>query len=109
MLNAFDKQFCEFTNTKENSVSFGDWFNLLEVVFNIWGQTADTAKDSYIARKLNIKDTRAIPAKDAAHCIMVWAALYADDLQDLEYSMKYVRPTVEFFNSLENTTFYFSF
>ena len=58
---------------------------------------------------MNIKYSRAIPAKDAAHCLMVWATLMSTDMEDSISTLNFVKPVVDFFNSLENTTFYFSF
>lgn len=110
-LNSFDEQYCTFTGEELRSDIYGRWFNLLESVFNTWGDVADYTdkKYSYLRKRMNIKDSRAIPVKDAAHCLMVWATLYSTDIEDSINTLKFVKPVVDFFNSLEDTTFYFSF
>ena len=110
-LNSFDEQYCTFTGEELRSDIYGRWFNLLESVFNTWGDIADYTdeKYSYLRKRMNIKDSRAIPAKDAAHCLMVWATLYSTDMEDAMSTLNFVKSVVDFFNSLEDTTFYFSF
>ena len=110
-LNSFDEQYCAFTGEELRSDIYGRWFILLESVFNTWGDIADYTdeKYSYLRKRMNIKDSRAIPAKDAAHCLMVWATLYSTDMEDAMSTLNFVKSVVDFFNSLEDTTFYFSF
>lgn len=110
-LNSFDEQYCAFTGKELRSDIYGRWFHLLESVFNTWGDIADYTdkKYSYLRKQMNIKDSRAIPAKDAAHCLMVWATLFSSDMDDSISTLNFVKPVVNFFNSLEDTTFYFSF
>ena len=110
-LNSFDEQYCTFTGEELRSDIYGRWFNLLESVFNTWGDIADYTdeKYSYLRKRMNIKDSRAIPAKDAAHCLMVWATLCSTDMEDAMSTLNFVKSVVDFFNSLEDTTFYFSF
>ena len=110
-LNSFDEQYCAFTGKELRSDIYGRWFPLLESVFNTWGDIADYTdkKYSYLRKQMNIKDSRAIPAKDAAHCLMVWATLSSSDMDDALSTLNFVKPVVDFFNSLEDTTFYFSF
>lgn len=110
-LNSFDEQYCTFTGEELRSDIYGRWFSLLECVFNTWGDIADYTdeKYSYLRERMNIKDSRAIPAKDAAHCLMVWATLSSADMEDAMSTLNFVKPVVDFFNSLEDTTFYFSF
>lgn len=110
-LNSFDEQYCTFTGEELRSDIYGRWFSLLESVFNTWGDIADYTdkKYSYFRKNMNIKDSRAIPAKDAAHCLMVWATLNSIDIEDAISTLNFVKSVVDFFNSLENTTFYFSF
>ena len=110
-LNSFDEQYCAFTGEELRSDIYGRWFPLLESVFNTWGDIADYTdkKYSYLRKQMNIKDSRAIPAKDAAHCLMVWATLFSSDMDDSISTLNFVKPVVNFFNSLEDTTFYFSF
>ena len=111
VLNSFDEQYCAFTGEELRSDIYGRWFPLLESVFNTWGDIADYTdkKYSYLRKQMNIKDSRAIPAKDAAHCLMVWATLFSSDMDDSISALNFVKPVVNFFNSLEDTTFYFSF
>ena len=111
VLNSFDEQYCAFTGEELRSDIYGRWFTLLESVFNTWGDIADYTdkKYSYLRKQMNIKDSRAIPAKDAAHCLMVWATLFSSDMDDSISTLNFVKPVVNFFNSLEDTTFYFSF
>ena len=111
VLNSFDEQYCAFTGEELRSDIYGRWFPLLESVFNTWGDIADYTdkKYSYLRKQMNIKDSRAIPAKDAAHCLMVWATLFSSDMDDSISTLNFVKPVVNFFNSLEDTTFYFSF
>ena len=111
-LNSFDEQYCAFTSTELRSDIYGMWFPQLETVFNTWGDIADYTdkKYSYLRERMNIQeDTRAIPAKDAAHCLMVWATLSSFDIEDALSTLNFVKPVVDFFNSLEDTTFYFRF
>lgn len=110
-LNSFDEQYCTFTGEELRSDIYGRWFNLLESVFSTWSYIADYTdeKYSYLRKRMNIKDSRAIPAKDAAHCLMVWATLYSTDMEDAMSTLNFVKSVVDFFNSLEDTTFYFSF
>ena len=110
-LNSFDEQYCTFTDEELRSDIYGRWFSLLESVFNTWGDIADYTdkKYSYLRKRMNIKDSRAIPAKDAAHCLMVWATLNSTDMEDAMSTLNFVKPVVDFFDSLEDTTFYFSF
>ena len=111
-LNSFDEQFCAFTGAELRSDEYGCWFIMLDRIFNTWGDIADNTdkKYSYLRKKMNIKDSRAIPANDAAHCLMLWATLSSSsDMDDALSRLKYVKPFVDFCNSLENTTFYFSF
>ena len=110
-LNSFDEQYCAFTGEELRSDIYGLWFPLLESVFNTWGDIADYTdkKYSYLREMMNIKDSRAIPAKDAAHCLMVWTALCSSDIDGSLRRLNSVKPVVDFFNSLEDTTFYFSF
>ena len=110
-LNSFDEQYCAFTGEELRSDIYGRWFTLLESVFNTWGDIADYTdeKYSYLRKRMNIKNSRAIPAKDAAHCLMVWATLYSTDMEDAMSTLNFVKSVVDFFNSLEDTTFYFSF
>ena len=110
-LNSFDEQYCTFTGEELRSDIYGRWFNLLESVFNTWGDIADHTdeKYSYLRKRMNIKDSRAIPAKDAAHCLMVWATLCSTDMEDAMSTLNFVKSVVDFFNSLEDTTFHFSF
>ena len=110
-LNSFDEQYCFFTSEELSSDIYGRWFSLLESVFNTWGDIADYTdkKYSHLRKMMNIKDSRAIPAKDAAHCLMVWATLMSTDMEDSISTLNFVKPVVDFFNSLENTTLYFSF
>ena len=84
VLNSFDEQYCAFTGEELRSDIYGRWFPLLESVFNTWGDIADYTdkKYSYLRKRMNIKDSRAIPAKDAAHCLMVWATLNSTDMED---------------------------
>ena len=109
--NSFDKQYCTFTGEELRSDIYGRWFNLLESVFNTWGDIADYTdeKYSYLRKRMNIKDSRSIPAKDAAHCLMVWATLNSTDMEDAMSTLNFVKPVVDFFDSLDNTTFYFHF
>lgn len=111
VLNFFDEQYCAFTGEELRSDIYGRWFPLLESVFNTWGDIADCTdkKYSYLRKQMNIKDSRAIPAKDAAHCLMVWATLSSTDMEDAMSTLNFVKPVVDFFNSLDNTKFYFSF
>ena len=111
VLNSFDEQYCAFTGEELRSDIYGRWFHLLESVFNTWGDIADYTdkKYSYLRKQMNIKDSRAIPAKDAAHCLMVWATLFSSDMDDSISTLNFVKPVVDFFNSLDNTKFYFSF
>ena len=111
VLNSFDEQYCAFTGEELRSDIYGRWFPLLESVFNTWGDIADYTdnKYSYLRKRMNIKDSRAIPAKDAAHCLMVWATLSSSDMDDSLSTLNFVKPVVDFFNSLDNTKFYFSF
>ena len=110
-LSSFDEQYCSFTGEELRSDIYGRWFSLLESVFNTWGDMADYTdkKYSYLRKRMNIKDSRAIPAKDAAHCLMVWATLMSTDMEDAMNTLNFVKSVVDFFNSLEDTTFYFSF
>lgn len=110
-LNSFDEQYCAFTGEELRSDIYGRWFSLLECVFNTWGDVADHTdeKYSYLRKRMNIKDSRAIPAKDAAHCLMVWATLSSTDMEEAMSTLNFVKLVVNFFNSLEDTTFYFSF
>lgn len=110
-LNSFDEQYCAFAGEELRSDIYGRWFNLLESVFNTWGDMADYTdeKYSYLRKRMNIKDSRAIPANDAAHCLMVWATLWSTDMEDAMNTLNFVKSVVDFFNSLEDTTFYFSF
>lgn len=110
-LNSFDEQYCVFTGTECRDDQFALWFPCLESVFNLWGDVADNSNQKYsrIYKKLNIKDSRSIPAKDAAHCLMVWATLNSKDTNDSFSTLNFVKPVVDFFNSLSNTKFYFSF
>ena len=110
-LNSFDEQYCTFTGEELRSDIYGRWFTLLESVFNTWGDIADYTdeKYSYLRKRMNIKDSRAIPTKDAAHCLMVWATLCSTDMEDAMSTLNFVKSVVDFFNSLEDTTFYFSF
>ena len=110
-LNSFDEQYCTFTGEELRSDIYGRWFNLLDSVFSTWSYIADYTdeKYSYLRKRMNIKDSRAIPAKDAAHCLMVWATLYSTDMEDAMSTLNFVKSVVDFFNSLEDTTFYFSF
>lgn len=111
VLNSFDEQYCAFTGEELRSDIYGRWFPLLESVFNTWGDIADNTNEkySYLRKRMNIKDSRAIPAKDAAHCLMVWATLSSSDMDDSLSTLNFVKPVVDFFNSLDNTKFYFSF
>lgn len=111
VLNSFDEQYCAFTGEELRSDIYGRWFPLLESVFNTWGDIADYTNEKYshLRERMNIKDSRAIPAKDAAHCLMVWATLFSSDMDDALRTLNFVKPVVDFFNSLEDTTFYFSF
>lgn len=110
-LNSFDEQYCTFTGEELRSDIYGRWFHLLESVFNTWGDIADYTDKKYscLRKDMNIKDSRAIPAKDAAHCLMVWATLNSTDMEDAMSTLNFVKSVVDFFNSLEDTTFYFSF
>lgn len=110
-LNSFDEQYCYFTGEELRSDIYGRWFSLLESVFNILGDIADYTdkKYSYLRKRMNIKDSRAIPAKDAAHCLMVWATLMSTDTEDAMSTFNFIKSVVDFFNSLDNTTFYFTF
>ena len=110
-LSSFDEQYCTFTGEELRSDIYGRWFTLLESVFNTWGDIADYTdkKYSYFRKRMNIKDSRAIPAKDAAHCLMVWATLNSTDMEDAISTLNFVKSVVDFFDSLEDTTFYFSF
>lgn len=110
-LNSFDEQYCSFTSEELRSDIYRRWFSVLESVFNTWGDIADYTdeKYSYLRKRMNIKDSRAIPTKDAAHCLMVWATLSSSDMDDALYTLNFVKPVVDFFNSLENTTLYFCF
>ena len=110
-LSSFDEQYCSFTGEELRSDIYGRWFPLLESVFNTWGDMADYTdkKYSYLRKRMNIKDSRAIPAKAAAHCLMVWATLSSTDMEDAMNTLSFVKSVVDFFNSLEDTTFYFSF
>ena len=110
-LNSFDEQYCTFTGEELRSDIYGRWFTLLESVFNTWGDIADYTdeKYSYLRKRMNIKDSRAIPAKDAAHCLMVWATLRSTNMEDAMSTLNFVKSVVDFFNSLEDVTFYFSF
>lgn len=110
-LSSFDEQYCTFTGEELRSDIYGRWFTLLESVFNTWGDMADYTdkKYSYFRKRMNIKDSRAIPAKDAAHCLMVWATLNSTDMEDAMSTLNFVKSVVDFFDSLEDTTFYFSF
>ena len=110
-LNSFDEQYCTFTGEELRSDIYGRWFTLLESVFNTWGDIADYTdeKYSYLRKRMNIKDSRAIPAKDAAHCLMVWATLCSTDMEDAMSTLNFVKSVVDFFNSLEDTTFHFNF
>ena len=110
-LSLFDEQYCTFTGEELRSDIYGLWFSLLESVFNTWGDMADYTdkKYSHLRKMMNIKDSRAIPAKNAAHCLMVWATLMSTDTEDAMRTLNFVKPVVDFFDSLEDTTFYFSF
>ena len=110
-LSLFDEQYCTFTGEELRSDIYGLWFSLLERVFNTWGDMADYTdkKYSHLRKMMNIKDSRAIPAKNAAHCLMVWATLMSTDTEDAMRTLNFVKPVVDFFDSLEDTTFYFSF
>ena len=110
-LSSFDEQYCSFTGEELRSDIYGRWFSLLESVFNTWGDIADYTdkKYSYLRKRMNIKESRAIPAKDAAHCLMVWATLSSTDMEDAMSTLNFVKSVVDFFNSLDNTTFYFAF
>lgn len=110
-LNSFDNQYFAFIGEEPHSDIYGRWFNLLECVFNTWGDMADYTdkKYSYLRKRMNIKDSRAIPAKDAAHCLMVWATLNSTDMEDAMSTLNFVKSVVAFFDSLEDVTFYFSF
>ena len=110
-LSSFDEKYCSFTGEELHHDIYGRWFSLLESVFNTWGDIADYTdkKYSYLRKRMNIKDSRAIPAKDAAHCLMVWATLNSTDMEDAMSTLNFVKSVVDFFNSLEDTTFYFSF
>lgn len=110
-LSSFDEQYCTFTGEELRSDIYGLWFSLLESVFNTWGDMSDYTdkKYSHLRKMMNIKDSRAIPAKDAAHCLMVWATLMSTDTEDAMRTLNFVKPVVDFFDSLEDTTFYFSF
>ena len=111
VLNSFDEQYCAFTGEELRSDIYGRWFPLLESVFNTWGDIADYTdnKYSYLRKRMNIKDSRAIPAKYAAHCLMVWATLSSFYMDDSLSTLNCVKPFFYFFNSLDNTKFYFSF
>ena len=110
-LNSFDEQYCTFTGEELRSDIYGCWFSLLESVFNTWGDIADYTdkKYSYFRKRMNIKDPRSIPAKDAAHCLMVWATLNSTDMEDAMSTLNFVKPVVDFCDSLEDTTFCFHF
>lgn len=110
-LNSFDNQYFAFIGEEPRSDIYGRWFKLLESVFNTWGDISDYTdkKYSYLRKRMNIKDSRAIPAKDAAHCLIVWATLYSTDMEDAMNTLNFIKSVVDFFNSLEDTTFYFSF
>ena len=110
-LNSFDDQYCTITGDELRSDIYGRWFTLLESVFNTWGDIADYTdeKYSYLRKRMNIKDSRAIPAKDAAHCLMVWATLCSTDMEDAMSTLNFVKSVVDFFKAGEETTFYFSF
>lgn len=109
-LNSFDEQFCAFTKRKVDTSFFGQWFSLLEAIFNTWGGIVDySSSDNYVVRKLKMDTSREISAKKAAHCAMLWATLNNSEADEIVNTLKWMQPTVDFFNSLEDTTFYFSF
>lgn len=110
-LNSLEEQYCAFIGEERSSLDCARWIILLDRMLTTWSDIADNTDKKYsrLRKKMNIKDSHVIPANDAAHCLMLWATLSSSDMDGALSRLEYVKPFVNFFNSLENTTFYFSF
>lgn len=111
-LNSFDEQYCAFTGKELRSNFYGEWFSKLEDAFYLW----DSAYDSYkkgctcLYDRLDIDEPFTITAKSVARCLIMLVGLNCcGDIEFTINKLKDIEPIVKFFDSLEDTTFYFSF
>ena len=110
-IDLFDKQYRSFTGERLSSEQYERWIDILDLIFLAWGDLANYSNKEYsfLLKRMNIQNSRVIPAKGAARCLMVWASLTSSDMDDMLSTLKFAKPVVDFFNSLDNTTFYFTF
>ena len=110
-IDSFDNQYRSFTGERLSSEPYDRWIDILDLTFLAWGDLANYSNKEYsfLLKRMNIQNSRVIPAKGAARCLVVWAALASSDMDDMLSTLNFVKPVVDFFNSLDNTTFYFSF
>ena len=110
-LDSFDEQYRSFTGERLSSEPYGRWLNILNLIFLTWGDLANYSNKEYsfLIKRMNIQNHCVVPAKGAARCLMVWPAFMSSDMDDMISTLNYVKPVVDFFNSLDNTTFCFCF
>lgn len=104
-LDSFDKQYHLFNRERLNLEATGRLFDVLDFILLEY----DSNKEfSFLIKRMIVQNHRAIPAKDISRCLIAWAVLTSPDDDELA-SLNFVKPVIDFLNSLDNTTFYFSF
>lgn len=110
-LDSFDKQYNLFVRERLDPVAFGRLFDTIDLILYTWGDLDSHSNEEYsfLLKRMNIKNPQSIPARDAAHCLMAVAALSSSDTDDMQSTLLFIEPVVDFLNSLDNTTFCFCF
>lgn len=110
-LNEFDTLYCNFAGVEVSNTQYAAWFCWLEGVFNIFGDLADNAFDSYFAKgRLGIKKhSRQVTLHQAAQLMLVnlSSLLFKDDRLTDDY-FKSIQTIVNFYQEFDNK-FYFEF
>lgn len=75
----------------------------------VWSDSYSDEKCLALLKRLSIKDPQSISARDAVYCLMALVALVEPNTADRQGSIRFIKPVVDFLNSLDNTTFRIKF
>lgn len=110
-LDSFNHQYNLFNREVLHRRATGMLLTIIDIALYKWGDLDSHSDEEYLylLKRLSIKNPQSIPARDAVYCLMVWATLNSTDTEDAVSTLNFVKSVVDFFDSLEDTTFYFSF
>lgn len=108
-LNDFDAIYCNEVGEELKPRQYGEWFNMTEIILNIYGDIADYCEKSSLRREI-VSESRKIPFHTAAQCLLIWQAKmwYASEVF-LDIQNSYISRYAKFLHNHQEYYFEFSF